>query len=163
MNFINSRVTVNFIVVAKDQMTMTADQILLVKRSWKIFRGIDPVIVGDTFYSKLFSDNPAVKKMFPPKMEEQYKKLMDMLSIIVARLDRIDELADDIAAMAQRHVQYGVRPGHYKLVGKALLWTLQQGLGNDWTKDVEAAWLQCYTLLADTMINSPVSQQRKSI
>ena len=138
-------------------MIMTEDQILLVKKTWKIFRGIDPVIVGDTFYSKLFSDNPAVKKMFPRKMEEQYKKLMDMLSIVVARLDRLDELADTIAEMAQRHIQYGVRPAHYKFVGNALLWTLEQGLGSDWSTAVKEAWVKCYASLAEAMIKASES------
>lgn len=119
-----------------------------------MFRSIDPILVGDAFYSKLFTDTPALRKMFPKNMNEQYRKLMDMLSTVVARLDNINELTDDIAAMAQRHIQYGVRPAHYKLVGKALLWTLEQGLGNDWTPEVQAAWIKCYTILSDTMINA---------
>ena len=119
-----------------------------------MFRSIDPALVGDAFYSKLFSDTPALRKMFPKNMNEQYRKLMDMLSTVVARLDNLNELTDDIAAMAQRHVQYGVRPAHYKLVGKALLWTLEQGLGNDWTEEVKDAWANCYTVLSDTMINA---------
>lgn len=133
---------------------MTEEQIILIKRTWKIFRSIDPALVGDTFYSKLFSDTPALRRMFPRNMEEQYRKLMDMLSTIVARLDHIDDLSDDISAMARRHVSYGVRPAHYKLVGKALLWTLQQGLGPDWTDEVKDAWVKCYTMLSETMINA---------
>lgn len=155
---ISSEVSVNFIVLAKHKNGDDRRSNTIGKKNWKIFRGIDPAIVGDTFYSKLFSDNPAVKKMFPQQMEEQYKKLMDMLSIVVARLDRLDELADTIAEMAQRHVQYGVRPAHYKLVGNALLWTLEQGLGNDWTTAVKEAWIKCYTSLAETMINASVSR-----
>jgi hemoglobin-like flavoprotein len=133
---------------------MTTGQIILVKKTWRLFRGINPSTVGDLFYSKLFSENPALRKMFPKDMEQQYKKLIEMLNGIVIRLDRLDELTEEIAAMAQRHVQYGVRPAHYKLVGKALLWTLQKGLGNDWNDDVKTAWTTCYTILADTMINS---------
>ncbi len=131
---------------------MTGEQIQLVKRSWKIFRNIDPGLVGDTFYSKLFSDTPALRKMFPKNMGEQYRKLMDMLSTIVARLDNLSELTGDITAMAQRHTHYGVRPAHYKLVGKALLWTLEQGLGNDWNDEVKEAWMKCYTTLSEAMI-----------
>ena len=87
-------------------------------------------------------------------MEQQYVKLVDMLNSIVSRLDQLEVLTDDIVAMAQRHVQYGVRPAHYKLVGTALLWTLEKGLGKDWKPDVKLAWETCYTLLATTMIEA---------
>jgi len=118
---------------------------------------MDPALVGDVFYSKLFAENPSLRRMFPKQMDEQYKKLINMLSIIVARLDHIDELTADIEAMAQRHAGYGVKPEHYRLVGSALLWVLEHGLGKDWNDDVKEAWQNCYTLLADTMINATVS------
>jgi hemoglobin-like flavoprotein len=133
---------------------MTEAEIILVKKTWKAFRGINPTTVGDLFYTKLFSDNPALRKMFPTNMEQQYQKLIDMLNAVVIRLDKLDELTEEIAAMAQRHVEYGVRPAHYKLVGKALLWTLQKGLGRDWNEEVKNAWSTCYKILADAMINS---------
>jgi hemoglobin-like flavoprotein len=133
---------------------MTEVQIILVKKTWKAFRGISPTTVGDLFYSKLFSDNPPLRKMFPSNMEQQYQKLIDMLNAVVIRLDKLGELTEEIAAMAQRHVGYGVRPAHYKLVGNALLWTLQKGLGTDWNEEVKNAWVTCYKILADTMINS---------
>ena len=133
---------------------MTEAEIRSVKQSWRTLRAIDPTIVGDLFYSKLFMANPSLRNMFPKKMDAQYNKLMDMLSVIIARLDRIDELSDDIAAMARRHVHYGVRPAHYKLVGNALLWTLKQGLGQDWTPNVEKAWAECYSLLSGVMMKA---------
>ncbi|HYE56596.1 MAG TPA: globin domain-containing protein [Chitinophagaceae bacterium] len=144
----------------KDAIELADDEILLVKRSWRMLQGIDPAIIGETFYSKLFSDNPAVRKMFPSEMRDQYKKLVDMISIIVARLDRIHELADDIARTAAHHHQYGVRTNHYKLVGDALLWTLEQGLGNSWTPAVKDAWAKCYISIANLM--SKAAGQEKS-
>lgn len=136
---------------------MNTEQIILIKRTWKLFRDIDPVLVGDTFYSKLFADHPVLRKMFSDNMESQYQKLIDMLSTIVVRLDKLTELSNDIIAMAHRHEGYGVKPFHYKLVGDALLWTLKQGLGKDWTTDVETAWTSCYNTLASKMINSSSS------
>jgi hemoglobin-like flavoprotein len=133
---------------------MTNEEIQLVKHSWKLFRDIDPKVVGDTFYSKLFSDTPSLRHMFPRNMEAQYQKLTDMLSTIVARLEKIDELSDDITALGKRHTGYGVRPGHYKLVGRALLWTLEQGLGMDWTPQLKEAWTNCYAVLSQKMIAS---------
>ena len=137
---------------------MTEEQIILIKKTWKLFRDINPLMVGDTFYSKLFADNPGLRKMFPKYMNEQYTKLIDMLSTIVARLDHLGDLTIEIMAMARRHVQYGVKPEHYPLVGKALLWTLEQGLGKDWNEAVKEAWTKCYNTLADTMIKASSPQ-----
>jgi hemoglobin-like flavoprotein len=67
---------------------MNTEQTGLVKRTWKIFRDIDPVLIGDVFYSKLFLEAPHVKHLFKIPREEQSKKLIEMLSVIVGRLDR---------------------------------------------------------------------------
>ncbi|HET6721807.1 MAG TPA: hypothetical protein VFH07_03615, partial [Chitinophagaceae bacterium] len=75
---------------------MTTEQILLVKKSWSIFREIDPVLVGDVFYSKLFFDMPYLEKLFHTPKEEQSRKLIEMLSVIVGRLDRLEELTEEI-------------------------------------------------------------------
>jgi len=131
---------------------MSDHEIMLVKKSWNSFRNIDPVIVGDAFYSKLFYDRPELRRMFPDKMEEQYRKLIDMLNTIVARLERLDEISEEISAMARRHEGYGVKPEYYKPVGAALLWTLKKGLTTEWNEEINQAWLKCYTLLSETMI-----------
>ena len=133
---------------------MTEHQIALVQKSWKVFRSIQPSVVGDVFYSKLFAMHPELRRMFPAVMDGQYKKIMEMISIVVSRLERLNELTDEITALGKRHAGYGVKPWHYELVGQALLWTLQQGLGTDWSKDVEQAWTKCYKVLSDAMVNA---------
>ncbi len=138
---------------------MTAQQISLVKNSWKIFREIDPVLVGDVFYSKLFISEPRLRHMFSTPKEEQSKKLVEMLNIILGRIDRLDELTEDIKKLAIRHVGYGVKPEHYTAVGSALLWTLEQGLGKDWKPDVKEAWVKCYSTLSGIMINASAGKQ----
>jgi hemoglobin-like flavoprotein len=130
---------------------MNEEEILIVKKTWKSFRGIDPYLIGDIFYSKLFSDNPALRKLFPTDMHTQYKKLIDMIGIVVAKLDRREELTIDLQQMATRHVKYGVRYKHYSLVGDALLWTLEKGLGKEWTPAVKNAWTKCYQTVAVVM------------
>ena len=133
---------------------MTKEEIILIKRTWKLFREIDPEVVGDTFYSKLFLDNPAIRKMFPKDMNQQYQKIIDMLSTVVARLDHLEDLSGEIAAMGRRHVSYGVKPAQYQKVGEALLWTLEQGLGSDFTPEVKTAWSKCYATLSNAMITA---------
>ncbi len=133
---------------------MTERQILLVKKTWRLFQGINPTTTGDAFYSKLFADKPALRKMFPAGMNEQYRKLFDMLTAIVVRLDKLDQMSDEIEAMAKRHVKYGVKAAHYQYVGNALLWTLEKGLGSDWNHEVKGAWTVCYNLISEKMIKS---------
>lgn len=130
---------------------MTDEQITIVKNSWKIFRKVDAGLIGDVFYSKLFCDNPQLRSMFPTTMKHQYKKLIDMLSVIISRLDDLSEISNDIKMMALRHESYGVKPQHYRMVGNALIWTLKRGLGNDWNNDLQEAWAAAYAKLAEAM------------
>ncbi len=131
---------------------VTPQQIRLVKGSWRRLQGIQPETIAGLFYARLFASHPALRKMFPVDMEAQYRKLMDMLHTIVMRLDHLDELTAEIAAMAARHEGYGVKPVHYKYVGDALLWTLEKGLGKDWTEEVALAWQDSYSTLTASML-----------
>ena len=147
-----SPVSVNYSFAFIAKPCMTEQQIILVQKTWRIFRNIDPVLVGDVFYSRLFMEVPALRRLFKSPMPEQNKKLIDMIGVIVSRLERLDEVTPDIREMAKRHVGYGVKPAHYEAVGSALMWTLEHGLGVDWNPAVKEAWTACYRMLADIMI-----------
>ncbi|MBC7885117.1 MAG: hemoglobin [Saprospiraceae bacterium] len=133
---------------------MKPEQIKIVKKTWKILMGVDPKIIGDAFYSKLFSDQPSIRKLFPHDMNQQYTKLVDMLSSIIMNLDHPYIVSPGIIAMAKRHSGYGVKPIHYAMVGNALLWTLKEGLGTEWNQDIEEAWTSWYQTLAEAMIQN---------
>jgi hemoglobin-like flavoprotein len=135
---------------------MKEEEIRLVKRSWQILRKIDPVLLGDVFYSRLFIDAPGLRTMFDARMDGQYRKLIDMLDSMVANLDQTELLKVELRELGERHLGYGVKPQHYDLVGNALLGTLEVALGNDWNPKVKAAWKQCYQEIGKTM-QKPVS------
>ncbi|WP_020602275.1 globin domain-containing protein [Spirosoma spitsbergense] len=131
---------------------MTKQQIQLVKQTWIFLREIDPAILGDVFYGQLFIKYPSLRSMFKGPMERQYQKFVDMLSIIVARLDQPDTVAQEMGQLTQSHVGDGVKPEHYGPVKEALLWTLERGLGNDWNDDVKRAWKACYDAITPSML-----------
>ena len=54
-------------------------------------------------------------------------------------------------ALGADHAGYGVKPWDYNVVGAAFLWTLEQGLGGDFTDEVKSAWGAVYDVLASTM------------
>lgn len=136
---------------------MQTTDLQIIKSSWRLLRLVDPVVVGDVFYSRLFLQHPQLKSLFKISKEEQSKKLIDMLNVIVGRLDKLEELNQDIAALAVRHAAYGVLPQHYKSVNEALLFTLREGLGKDWSTHTEQAWQNCLNALSATMIKAAYS------
>jgi nitric oxide dioxygenase len=79
---------------------------------------------------------------------------MAAIAAVVKALDRIDTMLDDLRGLARRHDRYGVREEHYASVGTALLWTLEQGLGFDFTPEVRDAWATAYGLLSSVMIEA---------
>ena len=129
---------------------MTPEQKCLVQSS---FAHVLPI--ADTaarlFYGRLFELDPSLRPMFHGDMTEQGKKLMDMLRVAIAGLDRLDRLVPAVQALGRRHVAYGVRDEHYATVAAALLWTLEQGLGDRFTPAHRDAWVAVYTILATTM------------
>lgn len=129
---------------------MSPTEITLVKDS---FRKVVPIAdqAAALFYARLFELDPTLRPMFRGSMAEQGQKLMTMIATAVASLERPDHLLPTVRTLGARHVGYGVRDEHYATVGAALLWTLEKGLGSDFTAEVRAAWAKVYTLLADTM------------
>ena len=129
---------------------MTNEQIKLVQDS---FRQVAPIAetAAQLFYARLFELDPDLELLFKGNLSEQGRKLMQMLGLAVNSLDRMDQLLPVVRSLGTRHVSYGVRDKDYNTVGKALLWTLQRGLGEAFTPDVEAAWSNVYATLASAM------------
>jgi hemoglobin-like flavoprotein len=103
------------------------------------------------FYRRLFEIEPSLQGMFRGNMAEQRKKLMQMLTAAVKGLDRLDQLVPVVQELGRRHARYGVVDAHYDTVGAALLWTLEKGLGAEFTPEAREAWATVYGLLATTM------------
>jgi nitric oxide dioxygenase len=105
------------------------------------------------FYDRLFEVAPTVKAMFPTDMKEQRKKLMATLAVVVNGLSNLESVLPAASSLAKRHVSYGAKAEHYPVVGGALLWTLEKGLGAAWTPEVAAAWTAAYGTLSGFMIS----------
>lgn len=129
---------------------MTPAEITLVQES---FRKVLPIAdqAAALFYTRLFDLDPSLRHLFRGNMAEQGRKLMHMLGMAVAGLDRLDQLVPAVRQLGLRHAGYQVRDEHYETVGEALLWTLARGLGAAFTPEMQAAWAKTYWTLAETM------------
>lgn len=141
---------------------LTDQERAAIVKSWSLVVPIAET-AADLFYQRLFELEPKYRSLFPDDMEKQKRKLVAMLSFIVKCMDWLPEnWADDVApeedlcivilAMGRRHLSlYNVPDESYDTVGAALLWTLEQGLGDAFTDDLRATWTKLYGVVALTM------------
>jgi len=130
---------------------VTENDIALIRAAFPKVAAIAEPAAG-LFYQRLFEIDPGARALFGrTDMTEQGRKLMSAIGFIVASLDRLDELVPAAKAMALRHVGYGVARAQYDSVGQALIWTLAQGLGEDFTPELEQAWTRAYAVLSGVM------------
>jgi nitric oxide dioxygenase len=130
---------------------MTPHQVEQVQASFALVAPISEQAAA-LFYGRLFETAPETRKLFRGDMDEQGRKLMAAISLVVDSLDEIEAVVPAVRDLAKRHVAYGVQREHYELVGAALLWTLEQGLADAFTPELHAAWAAAYGALSGVMI-----------
>jgi hemoglobin-like flavoprotein len=130
---------------------LSDDDIALVRTSFdRIWSGARRL--SDVFYEHLFEAVPEVRPMFRGDLEEQKRKFIGTLAVIVGSLENPAVLLPAAERLARQHVDYGVTPEHYAVVGTVLLASLGRCLGGDWTPDVTEAWTKAYRVLSAHMI-----------
>ena len=138
---------------------MTPEQQELLRESWRRF---EPTLkeASPRFYQRLFELDPKAERLFAGvDLEAQERKLMTMLAEIVQVVDQPSDLVSVVAALGRRHVHYGVHDADYESLGAALLWTLEQGLGDAFTLEVRAAWSEAYLTVATIMRRAAVREE----
>jgi hemoglobin-like flavoprotein len=130
---------------------MTPEQARLITTSWSTVVSVADSAIAQ-FYNRLFEIDPSARALFRvTDMSEQRRKVIEALSLALQSLNDLKALTPTLEDLGRRHQRYGVTSAHYDSVGQALLWTLEQGLGNAWTPATAAAWTELYGQLSDVM------------
>ena len=129
---------------------ITDAQIALVQSS---FRHVLPIAdaAGMLFYERVFTLAPGTRGLFADDITPQAARTMAAVKTAVDGLGDLDVVAPFLVRLGARHVRYGVRLEHFEVIGAALLWTLEQGLGEHFTPDVRDAWEAAWGVIAGAM------------
>jgi hemoglobin-like flavoprotein len=129
---------------------ITKTQIALVQSS---FRHVLPIAeeAGLLFYERVFTLAPGTRALFDDDIRTQAKRTMAAVKTAVDGLGDVDVVFPFLVRLGARHVRYGVRHEHFDVVGAALLWTLEQGLGERFTPAVRDAWVAAWDVIAGAM------------
>ena len=138
---------------------MTPEQIDNVQRTWN---QVAPIAeqAAELFYNKLFELEPGYRSLFSGDMKSQGRKLMTMIGTAVSSLTKLESILPAVEDLGVRHLDYGVQARDYDVVGEALLWTLNTGLGDEFTPEVEEAWAETYSTLASVMIDAAAKAEQ---
>lgn len=130
--------------------------------SWALVETLDPEVVGVMLFKNIFEIAPEAVQMFSfkdePNMYESKSlkahgaRVVRTVGTAVAGLKDIEKLVPVLVGLGRKHVQYGVLPDHYGVVGMALMATLKAGLGDAFTPEVQAGWKAVYGTVAAVMI-----------
>ena len=129
---------------------MTPRQIELVQNSFnRLLLNLESAAMA--FYDRLFQLDPILRHMFRGPQDEQARKLGHVLKVVVNGLSQPQQILRAVEELGRRHLTYGVQQGHYVTVGAALFSTLQTGLGDAFTLEVQEAWTCAYLFLSSIM------------
>ena len=133
---------------------VTADE-SLIKRLQESFRGLleSQPSLADRFYAQLFAAHPLLRAMFPQDMENQKKKLLDMLNLIVQNLHTPQTVRSTLKSLGAAHVTYGVQPEHYPIVSTTLINAMTELSGPAWTAELNSDWSSAIKLVTQIMLD----------
>jgi methyl-accepting chemotaxis protein len=145
-------------------MALVDQDISLVQTSWTKVERIGLEAVGVLLFKNIFEAAPGALELFSfkdvddlynnPKLKAHGITVVSTVGKAVGGLRDIESLVPVLQSLGSKHgsMKKGIGSAHYDIVGAALMKTLSQGLGEDFTPEVEKAWTTVYAIVAKTML-----------
>jgi nitric oxide dioxygenase len=138
---------------------MVQTEIEIVRQSFKLVSA-DVSLVGDLFYRRLTETAPDVVSIFGTYFDGGGDKfqvisevvdrhLRSLLSMRVTPGGQMAPIPPAVRQLGQRHAKYAITDVQFAHMKEALLWTLEQVLGRDFSPETRDAWSHAYDSLAE--------------
>lgn len=134
---------------------------MLDQKTIEIIKSTVPVLkthgveITTHFYKIMFANNPEVKGFFNMDKQasgEQPTALAMTVLAAAQNIDNLEALLPAVKKIGQRHVEVGILPEHYPIVGQNLLTAIKDVLGDAATDEIIEAWGKAYGVIADVFI-----------
>lgn len=130
---------------------MSPEQIEHVNQSWQSI-----VLMGDTaiqmFYRRLFAIDASAHALFSEtEMAEQRVKFMETFGLLVRNIGDLEAHEPMLEELGRRHAAVGVEEHHYDAVHRALVSTIESGLGHVLDREARLAWDAAYRKMTEPM------------
>lgn len=135
---------------------LTKQQIELVKATVPVLRE-HGVALTSHFYKRMLSHNPELMQVFNMGHQRagfQQQALAGAVLAYAENIENLPALLGAVAHIANKHVSVGIRAEHYPIVGKHLIASIKEVLGDAATPKLIDAWTAAYMQLADVLIGA---------
>ena len=135
---------------------LTKQQIELVKATVPVLRE-HGVALTSHFYKRMLSHNPELMQVFNMGHQRagfQQQALAGAVLAYAENIENLPALLDAVAHIANKHVSVGIRAEHYPIVGKHLIASIKEVLGDAAIPELIDAWTAAYMQLADVLIGA---------
>jgi hemoglobin-like flavoprotein len=125
--------------------------VTLLRSSFALVLERNPTLTA-RFYEVLFARYPQVKPLFGRNARAKQEEML--AKALVAVMDHLEDapwLKEQLGALGKKHTEYGVTTEMYGWVGDALLTTLAEAAGKDWTPAMLANWTEAYGAITSMM------------
>jgi hemoglobin-like flavoprotein len=133
-------------------MAISADDRIVIYKTFDRLAGHWEEL-SEVFYENFLQLAPQQTAKFHLPMQEQSRRWRKMFIMVIVTIDRYSRIKGDLVDLGIRHIGYGVNPQDFDIMGEALLLTLEQFFGKDFTPQVRQAWRNLYDTIVDTMQN----------
>jgi hemoglobin-like flavoprotein len=112
-----------------------------------------PEVFTNSLYEDFFTSNPRYRKYFAAGDEARRdQRTMEAATRVVAGLDRPGALLPLLRRLALEYRKYGVREPHYRAFAGSVMTALERTIGEAWTYEAAAAWVDELTMVASAML-----------
>mmetsp|Transcript_5672 Transcript_5672/g.7875 ORF Transcript_5672/g.7875 Transcript_5672/m.7875 type:complete len:150 (-) Transcript_5672:157-606(-) len=144
-------------------MAVSAKAISEVEASWAKVSALGVEVVAVEFYRNIFTAAPEALQLFSfkdvpdlynsPQLKKHGSTVIKTVGTAVAGIRDLEKLAPTLAKLGKIHhdLGKGIGPAHYDLIGTSLIATIRQALKEDFTPEVEAAWVEVYAVISQAM------------
>lgn len=112
------------------------------------------VLLTTYFYNRMFNGNPELKNVFNAGNQASGKQQTALAMAVLAYAENIENpsvLMPVLDKIGHKHVSLDIRPEHYAIVGRHLLASIKEVLGDAATAEIMEAWTLAYKQLAAIM------------
>lgn len=132
---------------------MTSEQKALITATVPVLKE-NGVLLTKYFYNRMFTHHPELKNMFNMGNQLSGRQQTALALAVLAYAEHIaapSVLLPVVDRIGQKHISLDIRPEHYIIVGKHLIASIQEVLGDAATPGIVDAWTVAYNQLAAMM------------